>query len=109
MQHKQIRQSDNNPGQSEGSAGPNISRDKSFEKNNATPNNAPNPHWQQGGGGVGNSGDLTTETHPKDLENTGTQQQPQPSSAIPDRENTTEHVDSSLNNLEVIKDALPDV
>lgn len=110
VQHKQIRQSDNNPGQSEGSAGPNIIRDKSFEKNNTSPNNTSNAHWQQGGGGVGNSGDPTTETHPKDLENAGTQQQPLPSSsAIPDRENTTEHVDSSLNNLEVIKDALPDV
>lgn len=96
MQHKQIRQSDNNPGQQNEASS--TQRDNSFQKNVPPNTTQSNHHWQ---------GDLAESDRALDPCIETAQSPP----AIPDvanRKNTAEHIDSSLNNLEAIKDALPD-
>lgn len=80
VQHKQIRQSDNNPAQQLDTSIVG-QREKSFQK------------------------DLPPNTT---TQSTIDASQAPSISDVSNRKNTTEHIDSPLNNLEVIKDALPD-
>jgi CUG-BP- and ETR3-like factor len=86
VQHKQIRQSDNNPGQQHEPA--------SGHRANVGGTNT----------NVGWNGDETAERRP--LSSTNAESQPP---SMPDVSEKNEHVGSTLTNLDSIRDALPDV